>query len=63
MPDITVALTDEQRRALESVAREAGVTVDEYAALAVSQAIEARYVLPSVPGSVIPLRGLKREGK
>lgn len=63
MPDITVALTDEQRRALESVALEAGVTVDEYAALAVSQAVEARYVLPSTTGTVVPLRGLKRDGK
>jgi hypothetical protein len=60
MPDITVALTDEQRKALEAAALEAGVTVDEYAAMAVSQAVEARYVLPSTTGVVVPMKGLKR---
>ncbi|PXV54202.1 hypothetical protein SAMN04487785_11418 [Dyella jiangningensis] len=60
MPDITVALTDDQRRELEAAAREAGVTVDEYAAMAVSQAVETRYVLPSTAGVVVPMKGLKR---
>lgn len=63
MPDITVALTDEQRKELEEAARQAGVTVDEFAAAAVSRAVEVRYVLPSTHGSVSPIKGLRREGK
>jgi len=63
MPDITVALTDEQRKELEEAARLAGMTVESYAAEAVSRAMEVRYVLPSSQGSVSPIQGLKREGK
>jgi molecular chaperone DnaK (HSP70) len=63
MPDITVALSDEQRRELEEAARQAGMTVESYAAEAVSRAVEVRYVLPSTQGSVSPIQTLKRDKK
>lgn len=63
MSDITVALTDRQREDLERAARDAGMTIEEYAALAVSQAVEKRYVLPSMHGTVIPIQGLNRNRK
>lgn len=61
MPDITVALSEQQRKQLEEAARLAGMTVESYAAEAVSRAVEVRYVLPSTQGSVSPIKGLNQD--
>lgn len=61
MPEITVMLTEQQQREVEEAARLTGRSVAECAAEAVSRAIEARYVLPSVPGQVMAFQALKRE--
>lgn len=47
--------------ALREAACRAGVTPEHYAALAVSRAIEARYVLPKSSGSVTPIQAPKRD--
>ena len=63
MPDITVALTDAQRQELERLAELAGMTVEQFAANAVSHAVEVRYVLPSSHGTVSPIQALNRTRK
>lgn len=63
MPEITVILTEQQQREVEEAARLTGRSVDECAAEAVSRAVAARYVLPSVSGQVMAFQALKRDRK
>lgn len=62
MPEVTVGLTDAQRCELAGAADRAAMTVEQFAAEAMSHAISTRYVLPKTHGTVVPIKSLKSSG-
>lgn len=58
MPVITCELSDEQAAQLSDAAHRAGMSIEDYAELAASEAIASRYRLTEVRGAVIPFESL-----
>ena len=61
MPDIGIALTEQQQRELAAAAKRAGLSPEEFASRAVSQAVTARYRIPSTQGRVLTFQALKSD--
>ena len=59
MAEITAHLSDEELRALQAAAQSAGVSIEEFAAAAISAAVSARYTLPVQSAQVVTFQGLK----
>jgi len=61
MPDMGIALTEQQQRELAAAAKRAGLSPEEFAARAISQAVTARYRIASTQGRVLPFQALKSD--
>jgi len=59
MAEITAHLSDEELRVLGASAERAGVSIEEFAAAAVSAAVSVRYTLPAQSAEVVTFQGLK----
>lgn len=59
MPEIKCELTDAQYVQIRDAAQAAGMTIEDFAALATSEAIALRYRPKEVRGNVVSIEGLK----